>query len=125
MEKENVENWDVFWVNNEENDWVNELNKLYNVCGEDVIKFSRKVFVSRKCENDKVDRKILKDDSGIILEEEVKYGIVIDKIVEDVYDMGKKIGDGNFVDVCVCSDKIIKKEFVLKIVDKVKIRGKE
>lgn len=124
-EKENVENRDVSRANNEENDRVNESNKPYNVRGEDATKPSRKVSVSRKRENDKVDRKTSKDDSGITSEEEAKYGTVTDKTVEDVYDMGKKIGDGNFADVRVCSDKITKKEFALKIVDKAKIRGKE
>ena len=124
-EKENVENRDVSRTNNEENDRVNESNKPYNVRGEDATKPSRKVSVSRKRENDKVDRKTSKDDSGITSEEEAKYGTVTDKTVEDVYDMGKKIGDGNFADVRVCSDKITKKEFALKIVDKAKIRGKE
>lgn len=100
---------------------LNELenNNNLNLLG-DVSKLNRKVLLSKK-----IGKKILREDSGILLEDEIKYGMVMDKIVEDVYDMGKKIGDGNFVDVCECIDKIIKKEFVLKIVDKVKIWGKE
>ena len=70
-------------------------------------------------------KKTSSDDSGILSEDEIKYGTVTDKTVEDVYDMGKKIGDGNFADVRECIDKITKKEFALKIVDKAKVRGKE
>ena len=55
----------------------------------------------------------------------MKYGTVTDKTVEDVYLIGKKIGDGNFADVRECTDRITKKEFALKIVDKSKIQGKE
>lgn len=75
--------------------------------------------------NNKARNKTLRDDSGIVSEEEVKYGTVTDRNVEDVYHIGKKIGDGNFADVRECVDKITKKEFALKIVDKSKIRGKE
>lgn len=75
--------------------------------------------------SDKTLTKASGDDSGIVSEDNVKYGTVTDKNVEDVYHMGKKIGDGNFADVRECVNKITKKEFALKIVDKSKIRGKE
>lgn len=81
---------------------------------------SRKVSLSKR-----PAKKTSRDDSGILSEDEIKYGTVTDKTVEDVYDMGKKIGDGNFADVRQCVDKITKKEFALKIVDKAKVRGKE
>ena len=81
---------------------------------------SRKVSLSKR-----PAKKTSRDDSGILSEDEIKYGTVTDKTVEDVYDMGKKIGDGNFADVRQCIDKITKKEFALKIVDKAKVRGKE
>lgn len=90
-----------------------------NVSG-DVSKPNRKVSLSKK-----TGRKTSRDDSGILSADEIKYGTVTDKTVEDVYDMGKKIGDGNFADVRECIDKITKKEFALKIVDKAKVRGKE
>lgn len=124
-EKENVENRDVSQPNNEENNEVNESNEPFEVHAEDVTKPSRKISLSKRRDNDKIHRRTSRDDSGILLEEEAKYGTVTDKTVDDVYDMGKKIGDGNFADVRVCSDKITKKEFALKIVDKAKIRGKE
>lgn len=41
------------------------------------------------------------------------------------YKIGKVIGDGNFVVVKECIDRFIGKEFVLKIIDKVKCCGKE
>lgn len=56
---------------------------------------------------------------------EVEYSRVMDKKVEDVYDIGRKIGDGNFAIVRQCTNKTNKKEFALKIIDKKKIRGKE
>ena len=58
-------------------------------------------------------------------EQEVEYGRVTDKKVEDVYIIGKKIGDGNFAVVRQCTSKATKKEFALKIIDKRKIAGKE
>lgn len=124
-EKENVKNWDLSRQNNEESDRVNESIEPFDVREVDTTKPSRKVSVSKKRDNDKIDRKTSRDDGGITSEEEAKYGTVTDKTVEDVYDMGKKIGDGNFADVRVCSHKITKKDFALKIVDKAKIRGKE
>ncbi|XP_031557992.1 serine/threonine-protein kinase DCLK2-like [Actinia tenebrosa] len=56
---------------------------------------------------------------------EVEYSRVTDKKVEDVYDIGRKIGDGNFAIVRQCTNKTNKKEFALKIIDKKKIKGKE
>lgn len=96
-----------------------ENNNNLNLSG-DVSKPNRKVSLSKK-----TGKKTSREDSGILSEDEIKYGTVTDKAVEDVYDMGKKIGDGNFADVRECIDKITKKEFALKIVDKAKIRGKE
>lgn len=58
-------------------------------------------------------------------EQELEYGRVTDKKVEDVYIIGKKIGDGNFAVVRQCTSKATKKEFALKIIDKRKIAGKE
>ena len=96
-----------------------ENHNNLNLSG-DVSKPNRKVSLSKK-----TGKKTSRDDSGILSEDEIKYGTVTDKTVEDVYDMGKKIGDGNFADVRECIDKITKKEFALKIVDKAKVRGKE
>lgn len=96
-----------------------ENNNNLNLSG-DASKPNRKVSLSKK-----TGKKTSREDSGILSEDEIKYGTVTDKTVEDVYDMGKKIGDGNFADVRECIDKITKKEFALKIVDKAKIRGKE
>ena len=129
-EKENKENGEVSHSNNDENGLSiqhanEELNGDNNVQSGDATKPSRKVSLSKRHDNDKIGRKTSRHDSGILSEDEIKYGTVTDKTVEDVYDMGKKIGDGNFADVRQCVDKITKKEFALKIVDKAKIRGKE
>lgn len=132
-EKENKENGDVSHHNNDENglsiqhanEELNDSLNDNNNQSSDATKPSRKVSVSKRHGNDKIGRKTSRDDSGILSEDELKYGTVTDKTVEDVYDMGKKIGDGNFADVRQCVDKITKKEFALKIVDKAKIRGKE
>lgn len=108
-----------------------ELNgpELGNVNNEDrgSEKPRRKESVGKKysVSSNKTRKKTSRDDSGVISEDDVKYGTVTDKGVEDVYHIGKKIGDGNFADVRECIDKITKKEFALKIVDKSKIRGKE
>ncbi|KAK3731837.1 hypothetical protein QZH41_020198 [Actinostola sp. cb2023] len=58
-------------------------------------------------------------------EQEIEYGRVTDKKVEEVYDIGRKIGDGNFAVVRQCTSKSSKKDFALKIIDKRKISGKE
>lgn len=141
--KGNEENADISEPSNQENDHVlgvqhanDELNETENVNNghPGAEKPNRKDSVHRResvskkhsvSSKDKVHKKTSRDDSGIISEDEVKYGTVTDKSVEDVYHMGKKIGDGNFADVRECIDKITKKEFALKIVDKSKIRGKE
>ena len=121
----NKENGDVARVQNANN----ELNEMENVNNNflSADKPSRKESVGNKHSvGSKVNtKKTSRDDSGIISDAEVKYGTVTDKTVEDVYLMGKKIGDGNFADVRECTDKITKKEFALKIVDKSKIQGKE
>ena len=134
--KENKENEDISKPSNHANNSSfgaqnaqDELNESENVnndyTGEE--KPNRKESVSKKhsVSNNKAHKKTSRDDSGIISEDEVKYGTVTDKSVEDVYHIGKKIGDGNFADVRECVHKITKKEFALKIVDKSKIRGKE
>ena len=135
-EKENKENADVSKPSNDQtvhafgvqnvNDKLNETERVNNNFPSSE-KPSRKESVGKKqsVSSVKAHRKTSRDDSGIISEEEVKYGTVTDKTVEDVYLIGKKIGDGNFADVRECTDKITKKEFALKIVDKSKIRGKE
>lgn len=110
-------------ANDEINESENDNNNQYKVQPGEVSKPSRKDSVSKK--HEKIHKKTSRDDSGILSEDEVKYGTVTDKSVEEVYDMGRKIGDGNFADVRQCIDKITKKEFALKIVDKAKIRGKE
>ncbi|KAJ7390028.1 Serine/threonine-protein kinase dclk3 [Desmophyllum pertusum] len=112
-------------ANDEINESENDNNNQYKVQPGEVSKPSRKDSVSKKHGLDKIHKKTSRDDSGILSEDEVKYGTVTDKSVEEVYDMGRKIGDGNFADVRQCIDKITKKEFALKIVDKAKIRGKE
>ena len=131
-EKENIENADVSKPSNEENDHVfgvqsprDELNETENV--NKTSDQPRKESVSKKhsVSNNKVHKKTSRDDSGITSEDDFTYGTVTDKSVEEVYHMGKKIGDGNFADVRECTHKITKKEFALKIVDKSKIRGKE
>lgn len=71
----------------------------------------------------KVKKRPSKDFTNHEIEEE--YSRVTDKKVEDVYDIGRKIGDGNFAIVRQCTNKTNKKEFALKIIDKKKIRGKE
>ena len=128
-EKEDKENGEVPITNNDDNglgtqpansepnesENLNNLNQLG-----DVSKPNRKVSLSKR-----PGKKTSRDDSGILSEDDIQYGTVTDKTVEDVYDMGKKIGDGNFADVRQCIDKITKKEFALKIVDKAKVRGKE
>ncbi|KAL9968177.1 hypothetical protein ACROYT_G026518 [Oculina patagonica] len=132
-EKENKENGDVSHPDNGENDVsiqhaneeINDSLNDNNNQSSEATKPSRKVSVNKRHGNDKIGRKTSRDDSGILSEDEIKYGTVTDRTVEDVYDMGKKIGDGNFADVRRCVDKITKKEFALKIVDKAKIQGKE
>lgn len=135
-EKENKENEEISKPSNEANNSAfraqnaqGKLNESENVNNDytGTEKPNRKQSVSKKhsVSNSKTRKKTSRDDSGIISEEEVKYGTVTDKSVEDVYHIGKKIGDGNFADVRECVDKITKKEFALKIVDKSKIRGKE
>lgn len=127
-EKENKENGEVAIPGNDENGLGiqpanEELNESENHNlnqYSDASKPNRKVSLSKR-----PGKKTSRDDSGILSEDEMKYGTVTDKSVEDVYDMGKKIGDGNFADVRQCIDKITKKEFALKIVDKAKVRGKE
>lgn len=127
-EKENKENGEVAIPGNDENGLGiqpanEELNESENHNlnqYSDASKPNRKVSLSKR-----PGKKTSRDDSGILSEDEMKYGTVTDKSVEDVYDMGKKIGDGNFADVHQCIDKITKKEFALKIVDKAKVRGKE
>lgn len=71
---------------------------------------------------EKPHRKVSKDTKH---EQEVQYGRVTDRKVEDVYIIGKKIGDGNFAIVRQCTSRQSKKEFALKIIDKRKISGKE
>ena len=88
-------------------------------------KINRKTSVTKRFSSDKNHKKTSRDERGVITEDEIKYGTITDKKVEDVYYIGKKIGDGNFAEVRECTDKITKKEFALKIVDKDKIRGKE
>lgn len=127
-EKENKENGEVAIPGNDENGLGiqpanEELNESENHNlnqYSDASKPNRKVSLSKR-----PGKKTSRDDSGILSEDEMKYGTVTDKSVEDVYDMGKKIGDGNFADVRQCIDKLTKKEFALKIVDKAKVRGKE
>lgn len=128
-EKENKETGEVPIASNDDNGLGiqpanEELNESQNHSNlnqsGDVSKPKRKVSLSKR-----LGKKTSRDDSGILSEDEIKYGTITDKTVEDVYDMGKKIGDGNFADVRQCIDKITKKEFALKIVDKAKVRGKE
>lgn len=128
-EKENKENGDFSHPNNDGNDLsVQNANEELNDSVHDINNNAtkpRKVSMSKRHSNEKIGRKTSRNDSGILSEDEIQYGTVTDKTVEEVYDMGKKIGDGNFADVRQCVDKITKKEFALKIVDKAKIRGKE
>ena len=128
-EKDNEENGEVPIASNDGNGLgIQPANAELNVSenhnnlnqSSDVSKPNRKVSLGKR-----PGKKTSRDDSGILSEDEIKYGTVTDKTVEDVYDMGKKIGDGNFADVRQCIDKITKKEFALKIVDKAKVRGKE
>ena len=128
-EREDKENGQVPITSNDDNGLgiqpanaeLNESENHNNLnLSDDVSKPNRKVSLSKR-----PGKKTSRDDSGILSEDEIKYGTVTDKTVEDVYDMGKKIGDGNFADVRECIDKITKKEFALKIVDKAKVRGKE
>ena len=121
----NKENGDVAGVQNANNE-LRETGHV-NINFPSADKPSRKESVGKKHSVvSKVNtKKTSRDDSGIFSEAEVKYGTVTDKTVEDVYLIGKKIGDGNFADVRECTDRITKKEFALKIVDKSKIQGKE
>lgn len=127
-EKEDKKNRGALVPSNDENGLsiqpanaeLNELENYNNLSSNQSGDVSRKVSLSKR-----PTKKTSRDDSGILSEDETKYGTVTDKTVEDVYDMGKKIGDGNFADVRQCVDKITKKEFALKIVDKAKVRGKE
>ena len=86
-------------------------------------KVNRKVVLSKKVSEDA--KTISNKENGQVNPDAVEYGTVRDKNVEDVYYIGKKIGDGNFAVVRECTHKITKKEFALKIIDKSKIRGKE
>ena len=45
--------------------------------------------------------------------------------IKDVYDFGKKLGDGNFAVVREVTHKMNRKHYALKIIDRSKIRGKE
>lgn len=127
-EKEDKKNRDALVPSNDENGLsiqpanaeLNKLENYNNLSSNQSGDVNRKVSLSKR-----PTKKTSRDDSGILSEDETKYGTVTDKTVEDVYDMGKKIGDGNFADVRQCVDKITKKEFALKIVDKAKVRGKE
>lgn len=46
-------------------------------------------------------------------------------VVTAKYEVGRIIGDGNFAIVRECIDRVSRKEFALKIIDKEKCRGKE
>lgn len=69
--------------------------------------------------------KISKDNTAASMESRSEYGTITDKRAEDVYDIGRKLGDGNFAVVRECFHKITKKRYALKIIDKKKIKGKE
>jgi doublecortin-like kinase 3 len=45
--------------------------------------------------------------------------------VMDKFEVGKKLGDGNFAIVKQCQNKETKKEFAMKVIDKAKLKGKE
>ena len=59
--------------------------------------------------------------------EKTKFSRQISNIayVEDRYDIGKTLGDGNFAVVKYCVEKTSKKPFALKIIDKLKLKGRE
>lgn len=75
--------------------------------------------------SDAIEKPHKRESKDFTHEKEVEYGRVIDKKVEDVYIIGKKIGDGNFAVVRHCTNRESKREFALKIIDKRKINGKE
>lgn len=135
-EKENQENTEISKPSDEGNNSVFGTNAAHSQVmgskntsdghgGKGKQRKKDSVSKNQTSSSNKTLTKSSRDDSGIVAEDDVKYGTVTDKNVEDVYHMGKKIGDGNFADVRECVDKITKKEFALKIVDKNKIRGKE
>ena len=91
------------------NQGENERNKLHKKTSLDKIR----------------QRKISKDTTCGSMESEHEYCTITDKRAEDVYDIGRKLGDGNFAVVRECCHKITKKQHALKIIDKKKIKGKE
>ena len=50
-------------------------------------------------------------------------GIEDKRVVEEAYEVGKKIGDGNFAEVKECTHRKTGKKYALKIIDKSKTRG--
>lgn len=46
-------------------------------------------------------------------------------VIEENYELGRILGDGNFAVVKHCKERETGKEFAMKVVDKVKLRGKE
>lgn len=46
-------------------------------------------------------------------------------VIEEKYELGRILGDGNFAVVKHCKERETGKEFAMKVVDKVKLRGKE
>jgi len=52
-------------------------------------------------------------------------GKVADKEVEDRYEVGKKLGTGNFATVYLARDKVSGKDYALKIIAKKRVEGKE
>jgi len=54
-----------------------------------------------------------------------KREITDSKEIQDMFELGRKLGDGNFAIVKVATDKKTKEEFALKIIDRSKVRGKE
>ena len=50
---------------------------------------------------------------------------VIDKVISEKYDIGKKLGTGNFAVVYQVTNKTTNKDYALKVIAKKKIKGKE
>ena len=73
-----------------------------------------------------IQHDIIPEDNEVVsLKLQNEYCTITDKRAEDVYDIGRKLGDGNFAVVRECFHKITKKPYALKIIDKKKIKGKE